>query len=167
MKLFPKYVLLLLLSLAFFRCTRETAQETSSENEKPMVIRMLAPGAATAGGTAKIRIEFLPRATVKVPIYPSAYADKIDVFTGLEGPTGRVLARVLTPEEEEKGRLAYYEGDPPAVEIPVKIPAGAEPGAYPFSGEANYFYCYETGGICAKESERFEGVIDVTAGASK
>lgn len=133
-------------------------------------IDVLPPPAVTGapGESVKLFFEFVPHAKVKVPIYPPAYLQDFSAEGGLAAPDGKTYARVLTPEEQEAGRLAYYEdGPPPAITLPVTIPAGAKAGTYPFSASVHYFYCYDTGGICAKEEARVSGVVDVTGGSGK
>ncbi|MCB0221575.1 MAG: hypothetical protein KDH09_17890 [Chrysiogenetes bacterium] len=129
--------------------------------EAPIEVMAPPPLSARAGEHISLAFEFVPRAKVKVPIYPPAYLKDFSAYGDLKGPEGKVYARDLTPEEQEKGRLAYYEAAPPAVKIDVEVPAGIEPGSYPYRASVHYFYCYEAGGICAKEEATVEGIIDV------
>lgn len=136
-------------------------------DEAPIEVISPPPLSAHPGERVALSFTFAPRAKVKVPIYPSAYLKDFSAYGDLKGPEGKVYARDLTPEEQEKGRLSYYETAPPAVKIEVDVPAGTEPGTYPYSASVHYFYCYEAGGICAKEEAAVEGVIDVAGGEGK
>ncbi len=129
--------------------------------EEPVEVAAEPPAPVEPGQRASVRVSFHPRPHVKVPIYPPAYAESFEVYGGLGAPAARVSARVLTPEEEDKGRLSYYESEPPAVSFEIGVPAGARPGPYPFAAQVHYFYCHDTGGICAKRSVRVEGVLEV------
>ena len=135
----------------------------AAAKEEFVEVRAEPPAAAEPGQKASVRVSFHPKPHVKVPIYPPAYAESFEVYGGLGAPAARVLARVLTPEEEDKGRLAYYESEPPVLTFEIGVPAGTQPGSYPFAARVHYFYCHDTGGICAKRDVRVEGVLDVKA----
>lgn len=136
--------------------------------QAPIDVRTPPPLEAHAGARVVLEFEFAPQDTIKVPIYPPAYLSDFSIYGDLKGPQGKVYARVLTPQEQEEGRLSYYEdGPPPAVRVELDIPVGTEPGSYPYSAQVHYFYCYESGGICAKEKTAIEGVIDIVKDSDK
>lgn len=137
------------------------------EKEKPIDVESVPPSPVKPGEAAELVFEFHPHARIKVPVYPPAYLENLDIYGAIEAPKGRIQVREFTAEEEDAGRLAYYGEELPALRVKVRVPQGLEPGAYPYRGEVHYFYCYEAGGVCAKESSPVEGILDVVAASGE